>query len=613
MSTLRVFDMSIFEELKRRNVLRVGIAYLIVAWLVMQVADVVINNIEAPVWVFQIIMLVLGIGLPLVLIFAWAFEMTPEGLKKEKDVDRSQSITVHTRRKLDYTIVTVLVLALGYFIFDEYRDQVGSPITVPATSVEVQAEPEAEPAPTDPSIAVLPFTDMSPDQDQGYFSDGISEELLNLLVGVDGLKVASRTSSFTFRGSNQNLGEIARELKVDHVLEGSVRKAGNRVRITAQLIDASTDRHLWSDTFDRDLVDIFAIQDEIANAIVDALRSELGVLADSRPVSVSVATENLDAYELYLQARGLFIARDRLEESIRLFEQAVELDPEFARAWEGLGAVYAVAESWDILDREYSKLALMASHKALEINPELSMPLAVIGSKTIDLERDFIGGMAFLDRAINNDPKNATTYLWRGISWATLGFNDRAIADVKSCLELDPHYENCRRHLARYQLIAGNTESALELFQMGVESGFEGSEAPFYQPLMNSGNRLAVAYGLWARKGDDRSFPAGIILDALELPDMDHSDGLKKFLSWLEVKGENPALWSEYLMILGTYEYVAPVDFSNSWVWDPAKEKFRRSAKFKPFVRELGVTVYWRQVDFPPRCRPLDEEDFECD
>jgi TolB-like protein len=380
--------MSFFEELKRRNVFRVGVAYGVAAWVLLQVADLVLENIRAPEWVIQAMMLVVLLGFVAAVVIAWAYELTPEGIKREADVDHSQSITGETGRKLDRIIIGVLILAVIYFVYEKQTTR--SPQAPPPEVVmEVPVTTEA---PTEPSIAVLPFTDMSPGKDQEYFSDGISEELLNLLVRVDGLKVASRTSSFTYKGENLNIPEIASELKVDHILEGSVRKADNRVRITAQLIDVTTDRHLWSDTYDRELVDIFTIQDEIANAIVEALRTELGMLQDAPAITVTAATGNLDAYESYLQARELFIARDKLEESIRLFEQAVALDPDFARAWEGLGAVYSVAESWDIRDREYSKLAVEVSRKALELNPDLSMPWAVIGTQTVYLDRRFAEG-----------------------------------------------------------------------------------------------------------------------------------------------------------------------------------------------------------------------------
>ncbi|MDH3941735.1 MAG: hypothetical protein OET46_12160, partial [Xanthomonadales bacterium] len=235
--------MSFFEELKRRNVVRVGIAYTVTAWLLLQLADIVFDNVPAPDWAMQTIMLMLAGGLPIALIFAWAFEMTPEGLKKEKDVDRTQSITPQTGRKLDRAIIVILVLALGYFIWDKI-----APVSETADSQVVSQEsaatgadtlPENEPGSDSPgipekSIAVLPFVNMSSDEDQEYFSDGISEELLNVLAKYPGVQVAARTSSFQFKGQNRDIGEIARLLKVRHVLEGSVRKAGNKVRITAQ-------------------------------------------------------------------------------------------------------------------------------------------------------------------------------------------------------------------------------------------------------------------------------------------------------------------------------------------------------------------------------------------
>jgi TolB-like protein len=253
---------SLFSELKRRNVIRVGLAYIIAAWLLLQVADVVLNNIVAPDWVFQAILLVVVLGFALALIFAWAYELTPEGLKKEKDVDRSESITHVTGRKLDFAIIGVLVLALGYFAYDKFAVSDSDDAASVAQSDEITETdiPEL-------SIAVLPFVNMSSDPEQEFFSDGISEELLNMLAKFPGLRVAARTSSFQFKGQNQDISKIADTLNVAHVLEGSVRKAGTTLRITAQLIRADTGYHLWSDTYDRELDDIFAVQDEIAGAI----------------------------------------------------------------------------------------------------------------------------------------------------------------------------------------------------------------------------------------------------------------------------------------------------------------------------------------------------------
>ena len=264
--------MSFFNELKRRNVFKVGIAYVVVAWLVAQVLQLVFESFGTPDWVMKTVLVLLATGLPFALFFAWAFEMTPEGLKRESEVDRSQSITHETGQKLNYTIIAVLVLALGYFAYDKFvltsgRDAALVEATTQAISEQVVTE-EA-PSESDKSIAVLPFVNMSSDEEQEYFSDGLSEELLNLLAKIPELRVAARTSSFSLKGKELQISEVGEILKVAHVLEGSVRKAGNQVRITAQLIQAEDGYHLWSETYDRSLDNIFAIQDEIAAKVVD--------------------------------------------------------------------------------------------------------------------------------------------------------------------------------------------------------------------------------------------------------------------------------------------------------------------------------------------------------
>jgi TolB-like protein len=253
----------LFEELKRRNVFKVGTAYVVLAWLLAQITDVFLEPFGAPDWVIKTILLVLVAGFPLALFFAWAFEMTPEGIKKEKDVDRNESITHETGQKLNLAIIFILVLALGYFAFDKFVLDVERDAELVRATEDIAAAAEAKPG--QKSIAVLPFVNMSEDTSNEYFSDGISEEILNSLARVKELKVAGRTSSFAFKGQNQDLRKIGDALGVEHILEGSVRKAGAKVRITAQLIQVDDGFHLWSDTYDRELNDVFAIQDEIAS------------------------------------------------------------------------------------------------------------------------------------------------------------------------------------------------------------------------------------------------------------------------------------------------------------------------------------------------------------
>lgn len=422
--------MSLFQELKRRNVFRVSIAYAIVAWLILQILDVAVPILDIPDWVGKAVLLVVALGFPIVLVFAWAFELTPEGLKFERDVDRSQSITPTTGRKLDFMIIGVLVIALVLFSLDKFH--------WPADS----GSPEMQKR----SIAVLPFINMSGDPEQLYFSDGISEEILNALVRVEGISVASRTSSFNFRNHEQSIPEIAEALGVLFVLEGSVRKSGNQVRITAQLIDAEHDRHLLSESYDRELVNIFVIQSEIANAITSAIHGELGIDSDIK-VQVKTLTENMSAYDLYLKGSIAFSHRavqQDLIDSMNWLEQAVAIDPQFAVAWEALSATYSAIPVWRVTDRtfeEYLQLSNDAADRALGIDPDLALARAVRASNlTSSPPYRQVEAIHEFERALELDPTNTTALHWYGTSLALLGFIEEGLAAQRRCLDIDPAY-----------------------------------------------------------------------------------------------------------------------------------------------------------------------------
>jgi TolB-like protein len=450
---------------------------------------------------------------------------------------------------------------------------------------------------------------MSADPDQEYFSDGISEELLNVLVRVKGLQVASRTSSFTFRGENLNIPQIASELKVDHILEGSVRKAGNRVRITAQLIDAVSDRHLWSETFDRELTDIFAIQDEIANAIVAALRETLGIGLQS--VEVKAATDNLDAYQLYLKARGLFFARQNLEESIQLFEQAIELDPQFAQAWEGLSAVHSIATDWlpgDGID--HLALADESADRALAIDPELSMPYAVKGNISPYNGNGYIIALDLLGTAIDKDPKNTTAWLWRGLYYKELGYLERARADLLACLELDPAYLNCRQHLAEVNLDLGNEEEALRLLEETIAKNFYSSTDVFVPWFVEHGQRLTAL--ILASAAVRKPYaPVEDWIDMLEHPDQDPAPAVARWTAWAEENGMGICDKYEIHIVFRQYQCMREMRPLHP-IWYPSSSGFRKTQEFKDLIR-YKMLDFWRANGFPPQCRTIGEEDFECD
>ena len=302
--------MVLISELRRRNVLRMAVLYAIAAWVIMQVAEVVIGLANLPDWIGPTILGLLAVGFPIALIFSWFYALTPEGISLEKDVDSAESITHVTGRRLDFIVISLLCAGLILFAYDKWW--IGPP-------------PEK-------SIAVLPFQNMSADPEQEYFSDGISEELLNVLSKLPGLRVVARTSSFQFKGENRDIIDIGRQLNAAFVLEGSVRKAGPHVRITTQLINASNGFHLWSETYDRELENIFAVQDEISAAIVGALKEHLGLQVEATPRVIAAA--NTEAHEAYLRGRYLVVQRTRatIEGAIREFEKAIALDPEYALA-----------------------------------------------------------------------------------------------------------------------------------------------------------------------------------------------------------------------------------------------------------------------------------------
>ena len=332
-----------FDELKRRNVVRVGIAYLVVGWIVFQIGEVMFPTFGTPAWVFKTIILVIAVGFPFALIFAWAFELTPEGVKKTRDVNVAASVTAATGRKLDFMIIAALVIALGYFVW-ERQVPTDSPAHRPDSVAESDAAVEAteseesveEEAPKR-SIAVIPFVNMSSDKEQEWFADGLTEEILNALARTPDLLVAARTSSFTFKGSNEDIPTIAKALGVEHILEGSVRRSGDRLRVTAQLVRASDGFHLWSENYDRKLDDLIDIQENVAIQIANALETAMD--PEALALMVSSGTNSVPAFEAYLQGLAVgestFATGDIYEflNARDAYKHAIELDPEFAQAY----------------------------------------------------------------------------------------------------------------------------------------------------------------------------------------------------------------------------------------------------------------------------------------
>ena len=478
--------MGFLTELKRRNVVRVGLAYILAAWVLLQIVDFALEVIGAPDWILQVFVLAAAVGFPVFLIFSWVFEMTPEGIKRESEIDRSQSITPHTGRKLDRVIIVFLALAVVILLADKFiqpdrgRGTVATPPSVEETVMgEEQLTPVANPSIPEPviesdgrSVAVLPFVNMSGELEQEYFSDGISEELLNVLVRVEGLRVPSRTSSFTFRDSDKNVTEIGRELNVDHVLEGSVRKSGNRIRVTAQLIDVNTDTHLWSGTYTRELDDIFAVQDEIAQAIVGALKVTLS--GDEQKSLSNHSTTNVAAYNKYLLGRHLWNQRtvQSLLGATVALREAVEIDPDYDQAWAALADAYALIPEYDAgAINEYVPLGIEAADKALNINPDSARALTARAYLKFMYEYDYQGAIEDFQRAIELDPGYATAYQWYGELLAVLRRTDEGLAQLDIAAQLDP-LSVVISHVKGWLLIgAGRYDEALAQYDIALPKG----------------------------------------------------------------------------------------------------------------------------------------------
>ena len=454
--------MSFFTELKRRNVFRMGIAYVVVAWVLLQAIDFGLDIISAPNWVMQVFFLAGVVGLPVVLIFAWVFEMTPEGIKRESQIDHTQSVTHNTGQKLDRTIITFLAFAVVLLLGERFitKEDTPAPASTPEAVMEASKATEEDNDNNLRSVAVLPFVNMSSDPEQEYFSDGLSEELLNRLAQNDQLRVAARTSSFQFKDKNQDISEIGKQLKVDNVLEGSVRKSANRLRITAQLIQVESGYHLWSETYEREIDDIFAIQDDIALAITTALEAELGAVSTSSDIR---PTDNLEAYQAYLQARYLLAKRGEANmlKAHDLFEQAVSLDPAFSKAWSGLaynysllpgyGATISALQAWDRIK--------VATARAIEIDPTSAEAYTALARGNIG--DDFKTIQELYEKAYELAPNNADVVNLYGDFMTVIGDFKAAERIEQKAIDLDPlaavHYSD----MAFLMLMMGRIEEGV--------------------------------------------------------------------------------------------------------------------------------------------------------
>ena len=574
--------MSLFSELKRRKVFRVAAAYLVVAWVVVEVASTVAPNLNLPEWTPRMVTLLVMLGFPLALVLAWIFDVTPEGVTVTENAGGNRGF---------YAVAaTIAIAAVGWFLY------AGS------------ADPEA-PFPDvteEPSIAVLPFVNMSDDASNEYFADGISEELLNILAGIDGLKVASRTSAFSFKDTNTPIPEIAEVLGVRHVLEGSVRKQGNRVRITAQLIEAGEDAHLWSESYDRNLDDIFNVQEEIAQAITLALGDVLG----TRHVTVQASTGDLEAYERFLSGRARFHQRSELDQAITDLEYATQHDPGFGEAWIYLAAANHVAPGYPSERDVPFEVSMQAARAALARAKTLSTDHPLVVALEGNLEAfagNRVAALALLEQASGMRSQDSTPTLWHGLELLKAGYIGEAITVLERAHRMDPRVGINSGYLGLAYLAAGRDAEAQEQIRLASANGWSIATDIYLIELAARGERgRAVAVARSVMKKDDLELPESIaFLDAIENPAQ--ADTLLETL-------DDPDTPYEVLLALGREEQflVTAEAFSRQpegkrawWLrmfWQASSSRVREDPRFFGIARELGLVDLWEARGYPPGC-----------
>jgi TolB-like protein/Tfp pilus assembly protein PilF len=604
--------MAFFAELKRRRVGKVAIAYGTIAWLVTEASSVVLPALRLPEWTVTFVVVFLLVGFPVAMILAWIFDVGPQGIERTEPLANEP---VATRMKLRFAygaVVLLLMAGLGYLLYERGfgRAQASQPHS---------------------SIAVLPFTNLSGDPAREFFSDGMSEELLNLLARVPGLQVASRTSSFAYKGRNVDIRDVGRELGVETVLEGSVRQAGTNVRITAQLIDAETGFHLWSETYERRLEDIFLVQDEIAAAIVTKLRIELAPREQALAVRDKAPTQNVQAYEYYLQGRQAWKRRgeDNLKRAIDLYQRAVALDPGFARAHAALASAYVVLPGYTKEEADEERLMPMAeaaARQALSIDPKIGEAHAVLAQMNSQ-RGDLLDAESGFFFAISLEPNEPTPHHWYSLLLNEVGRIEEALEQAQRAQELDPTSAVIALNLGNMHLTKGNDDAALRYAKLARELGLG-------KRMYGVEAEVAMRRGQWeeARRllvQQDDLPPelrpqAGRFVDAMADPAI-----RPKVVA--EMRSLDPKVVPQLELVhpyiqLGQVDLVYQILFAEldrdpgSWkkhwnltmAWSPEGAAFRKDPRFGELASRMGITDYWKQYGYPDGCRAGTDSPLVC-
>jgi TolB-like protein len=613
---------SFFLELKRRNVYKVAIAYAVVGWLLVQVATQVFPFFEIPNWIVRLVVLVILLGFPIALVIAWAFELTPEGLRRTETADAEPQSARRRKGAWLYVVLIAGAGAIGLFSiqhFSSWKNPAKEKATLklPAKSI---AQPAATPSKQlidEKSIAVLAFNDLSPAHDQANFSDGMAEEILNALTRIKTLKVMARSSSFQFKGKDISPQQIGAELGVAHILQGSVRKQGEQLRITATLVQTSDGVQQWSNTYDGQLADVFKLQESCAHDIADQLNVVLG--DDGKQRLVDKTTDNAEAYALFVEAQTLVNARvgDSLPRAIAKLEKVTALDPKFARAWSKLAVAHAVLPQYAGGDWAANLAAAESdAERAIALDPDNAEAYAALGYVAFSRRR-YVEMVAPAERALALDPDDDTANFWASNELAAMGRTTEAEALLDHILARDPanapvlYYKGAMR----WRVKDASSASTLSMranalgFPVGgntlastfaMKSDFDRGAAAFARGFAALGAKfssteLQTIYRGMYLGATERAAALDVIAmhkDEQYVPNM------------LLMLGEPERSFAEYEQSAAGLS-----DAYLNYLWQPDawSRKARQSPAFQGFAKRIGMVDYWKQNRWPDLCSPTPE------
>ena len=620
-------------ELQRRNVFRVGMAYLVLSWVLLQVGDVVFEALNLGTSANTLLLSILAIGFIPVLIFAWVFELSPEGLVVDSGGEQSEASRRSTEKRLNITVIVLLLVGIGLLIFDRLSPSVAEMGEAAASRTSIASSDGVvnRMNAAAQTIAVLPFVNMSPDAENEYFADGISEEILNVLVRIPDLKVTGRTSSFSFKGRNLDLREIGSALGVEHVLEGSVRRSGENLRITAQLIRSDTGFHLWSKTYDRQLLDIFDIQEDIAISVATELALSLGLEAGNN--LVPDRTDDVVAYEKYLRAKQYYLQRglQNLTASTLLLQEVVARDPGFAPAWATIAAVYSVYESWqpnqpplgDYL--QWRAIGSAAARQAIKLDPDNAEAHVSLGW-FLFFGREFTAAFEAMDRAVELAPDNPMVLDDIAQALLQVGYINEAAVLARRAATIDPL-------VPIYQKTLGVIYMEGKAYFADVDA--YASAVTQFRKAIALNNTFPDTYEniFWIRMRQSEFDQAQAVAEEAAAAGVFTEDQLKNFIALVDAAQEDPAAVrqlgddiddglvqfqiAEYLDDLELTLSTAAADWDSSYLREPfyfsySDARVYQQAQWKDQIRTSGVLDLWHSRGFPPQCKPVGDADFEC-